>query len=586
MKTSAKRAPPTSDPSETLRALIGRIARLHDEAVATILPARVEQTLRQWLAHRGLDRDDPEDRGVAALALVMAIDLESVTPSHSGSTAIDRLARRRALDPNDTAALRIMTAARFTPYVIRGSIGGGLFSADDLATRQAFTIFAEHLPPAAIGATLIGWLCALDDGTRASFGVITPLDDAGLAVALDFVRPGRGIPHGHRCAAAVFRHAVRHGGPRIDGLHGPADEEEGEGGPTPLDALAAQVVKGGEVGRLTAEILDEARRLVSCDAVIEAVFKAHRLAELGHADIGAVFRRFAEVMIEALHLRALAGSGLDRAPLDSVARVIDDAVASGDYPREAARLFRDIRRIVTAIKPRQAGDDLTRVIERIRGLRAKTVDQGCTEEEALSAADKVAELLDRYGLSLGEIDLRGQACEGMAIDSDRKRSGPLDDVTPSVAQFCDCRSWSEQTPGGTIRSVFFGLPADVEAARYLYERVVAALDTETAAFRKDDLYRSLAGGGRQKATSSFQLGLVRGIGTKLRARKAERDAKTFATSGRDLVPIKASVVEDELAKLGMSFTVKASNRSRMVLTGAFEAGQVASGRFEIQSELT
>ena len=41
-----------------------------------------------------------------------------------------------------------------------------------------------------------------------------------------------------------------------------------------------------------------------------------------------------------------------------------------------------------------------RLKTRIQGLRAKTTENGCTEAEALSAAAKVAELLDRYDLSL------------------------------------------------------------------------------------------------------------------------------------------------------------------------------------------
>jgi Protein of unknown function (DUF2786). len=43
---------------------------------------------------------------------------------------------------------------------------------------------------------------------------------------------------------------------------------------------------------------------------------------------------------------------------------------------------------------------------RIQALRAKTIDNGCTEDEALSAAAKVAELLDRYDLSLTDIEMR------------------------------------------------------------------------------------------------------------------------------------------------------------------------------------
>ncbi len=40
--------------------------------------------------------------------------------------------------------------------------------------------------------------------------------------------------------------------------------------------------------------------------------------------------------------------------------------------------------------------ELDKLKTRIQALRAKTIDNGCTEDEALSAAVKVAELLDRY----------------------------------------------------------------------------------------------------------------------------------------------------------------------------------------------
>ena len=353
----------------------------------------------------------------------------------------------------------------------------------------------------------------------------------------------------------------------------------------PLDALVARLTVGGKVQAPTPEILDEARRLVSVDMILVALFKAVDLRKSGSPDVGGIYARFAEIQVEALYLRALTGSGVDRTPLDTVSQVIDREVATRDYPREARDLYRDIRRRVTAVKPKPDQADLTRVIERIRGLRAKTIDQGCTEEEAMAAANKVAELLDRYGLSLGEIDLRQQACEGVGIESTRKRSGPLDECLPNVAAFCDCRAWNEMSAAGTIRSVFFGLPADVEAARYLYERVAMAFETETAAFQAGDLYRGMISGGRRKATTSFQLGLGRGISGRLIARKAERDATSFKASGRDLVPVKTSIVEEELAKLGLSFTTKSNGRDRLVQVEAFQAGHLAGQKFQAQSEL-
>ena len=55
--------------------------------------------------------------------------------------------------------------------------------------------------------------------------------------------------------------------------------------------------------------------------------------------------------------------------------------------------------------------DLDKLTARIQALRAKTIDNGCTEDEALTAAAKVAELLDRYDLSLSDVELRAEPCQ-------------------------------------------------------------------------------------------------------------------------------------------------------------------------------
>ncbi len=587
MKTAPQRNRAKADPLAALRDLDEQIARLHLEVVELTLGAKAEHTIRQWLSRSSLDSDIERDVRTLALAMTLAMELESFTPSHSGATAIDRLSRHRKIASEEEASYRALKGARLTSFLVRSMISEDIFAAEDLATKREFALFFNGLPIEVIGLPLVARLTVLDDATFGTVGMVLPLDAAGLAVAMEFVRPGRGIPHGHRCAAAVYRHVVRHGGLRIEGLNDfsdPDEEESLEHGPSAIDLLAATIVEGGVFKDLTPDVLNDARRLVSANTILEALYKAVLQSNGSHPKMRAVYRQFAEVMIEALHLRALVGSGLDRSPLDRLEGLIQVEVASG-FPREAAELFREIRRNLLAAKPREAGEDLTRVIERIRGLRAKTIDQGCTEQEALAAADKVAELLDRYGLSLGEIDLRQQACNGFGIESTRKRSAPLDECLSSIAHFCDCRAWRETAADGTIRSVFFGLPADVEAARYLYERVAMAFTTETAAFQKSSVYGERAGGGRSKATQSFQLGLAQGITNKLMLRKAERTETATKASGRDLVPVKTSVVEEELAKLGLSFTSRGLRRGRMVLPEAFEAGQIAAQRFEAETEL-
>ena len=167
-----------------------------------------------------------------------------------------------------------------------------------------------------------------------------------------------------------------------------------------------------------------------------------------------------------LRCRAFPGSGA--IGLDTVKAALGAGIAAGDLPRDARGVFDEARRR-RGTEPAVAGDEddeLDRLIGRIQALRAKTVEQGCTEAEALAAAEKVAELLDRYGLSLSELDLKRQACEGLSVETGRRRVGPMDDWVAAMAAFFDCRAWGENSASGTLRHVFFGLPADLVAARF------------------------------------------------------------------------------------------------------------------------
>jgi hypothetical protein len=102
--------------------------------------------------------------------------------------------------------------------------------------------------------------------------------------------------------------------------------------------------------------------------------------------------------------------------------------------------------------------------------------------------------------------------------------------------------------------VFFGLLADVEATHFLYDLIGVTFDTEAARFKTGAIYAALETGERGNAVNSFQTGLSQGIGGKLKAMKAERDGMNRISSGRGLVPLKTSVIDDELAKRGLSFT--------------------------------
>jgi hypothetical protein len=143
----------------------------------------------------------------------------------------------------------------------------------------------------------------------------------------------------------------------------------------------------------------------------------------------------------------------------------------------------------------------------------------------------------------------------------------------------------EQAAGRTLRYVFFGLRGDVAAAHYLYDLVERAFRTETDKFRAGALYAGLAGT-RRSATHSFQVGLGRGICDKLAQMQGARAASRRSLSGRDLVPLKAVMVDAALAKLGLDLHRREIGHGRQVLADPYTAGEAAGHRFEFRPAIT
>jgi uncharacterized protein DUF2786 len=56
------------------------------------------------------------------------------------------------------------------------------------------------------------------------------------------------------------------------------------------------------------------------------------------------------------------------------------------------------------------------VATRIRGLMAKTTENGCTEEEAMLAAAKARELMDRYRLTMTDVEIQAEPIITETVD--------------------------------------------------------------------------------------------------------------------------------------------------------------------------
>ena len=214
--------------------------------------------------------------------------------------------------------------------------------------------------------------------------------------------------------------------------------------------------------------------------------------------------------------------------------------------------------------------DLDKLKTRLQALRAKTIANGCTEDEALAAAAKVAELLDRHDLSLSDLELRQEQCEQSVIVTNRKQRQPLSACIPAIAEYCDCKVWREKDEAGRIRYVFFGLRPGIEMAHTVHDVIAAAM--QTAWERYAGSQRFIRHAGDEKG--SFLFGMSVSIADKLMTMKAERDDANRAGGGRDLVVIRHAIVDDEFARLNLSLR-RGRASGKKVAAGAFEAGQAA-----------
>jgi hypothetical protein len=232
--------------------------------------------------------------------------------------------------------------------------------------------------------------------------------------------------------------------------------------------------------------------------------------------------------------------------------------------------------------PRPDPDALDKLRARIQALRAKTTANGCTEDEALAAAAKVAELLDRYELTLDEVALRAAACEMQAFEPARRKRIPLDDCIAAIAAFYDCRAWRERAADGAVRHVFFGLPADAAAAQCLAALVDEAVRTELGRYKTTRDYARFRHQERHLANASFALGMVASIADRLEAMRGERDG-VRARSGRDLMVRKSAIVDAELARLRLDLrTSDGWSPGRLVAPEAYDAGTAAGAALPLR----
>ena len=227
--------------------------------------------------------------------------------------------------------------------------------------------------------------------------------------------------------------------------------------------------------------------------------------------------------------------------------------------------------------------ELNRVKARIKALAEKTISNGCTEAEAMAAAEMVGRLLERYALTMDEIEVREERCAQVNVQIGGQRRRPVDCCVTAIARFCDCKVWFSRTEAGATY-VFFGVEADTSLAAYLLEVIDRAIRTEVASFR--GRCQRLKGAALRRALLSFQHGIAMRVAERLDDMQRSRDADSTEqrSTGTSLMLLKHQVVEEAFQETGIRLVSGGGLRQRV--NAAFRHGVEVGNRVSLDRPVT
>lgn len=215
------------------------------------------------------------------------------------------------------------------------------------------------------------------------------------------------------------------------------------------------------------------------------------------------------------------------------------------------------------------------LISKIRALRAKTVENGATEAEALFAAAKAAELMEKYDIDVNETELTDDD-QVVVVDYDLppEFGSNVLIVSQAIAKLCEVKVIGlTDLSYNLIGYRIYGLPVDVEIAQYLHEIVISAMKNEAKRATKN--WALLVKRKRERAVHSFMQGLTERLAERIQELAWARQHKK---TGGALVIAKESIIDDAMKDLE---TTTARGRYRDVNSAALAQGRAVADRIQL-----
>ncbi|CAH1690092.1 conserved hypothetical protein [Hyphomicrobiales bacterium] len=223
-----------------------------------------------------------------------------------------------------------------------------------------------------------------------------------------------------------------------------------------------------------------------------------------------------------------------------------------------------------------------RILDIIRALRAKTIQNSCSEAEASAAAAKAAELLERYGIQADELE---EAPKDEFVSEEFRSdqevvSARLWRVANAIGKLTDTKNWtSHKTAMKSSIETFFGHEADVAIAVYLLEVCARAMNSLSEQLLADMILL------RPNVRRRRHIAFMDGLTDTLCRRINEITWARQKAIGKGLILRKMDIVEAAMKGTGVSLRYTRNGRDSLSQDTGYEAGVSAANDISLNAGL-
>ena len=208
------------------------------------------------------------------------------------------------------------------------------------------------------------------------------------------------------------------------------------------------------------------------------------------------------------------------------------------------------------------------IFNKVRALLSKTVDNGCTEAEAMTALMMAEKLMAAHEIDESDLKLEDEtAVTGVSNMSDPQNIRKL--LAYWIGKFTDTYTLLS---GKDIKII--GLKSDVDFALWLLETLSRFVKRQLKEYMWANGYQSLQGNERIRYNNSFVRGCCSRINTRLKSMIDERQVTTNSTA---LVVAKQALINDVVKNMNIRVS---DNRGRKaaLYRDIYGAGQSAGDK--------